>query len=267
MAKSRSKKARGDQQDWEVQPGTEVYGADDQKIGGVTDIQDRHLIVHKGGLFAKDYRIPFAMIGDHTDERINLTVPADEATRDQDDRAVAADSADDEASVAERASSVNDTDTLAAGSGDVTGSTEVMRVPVVEEQLEATRHQVERGEVHLESVVSEHEESLDVRVTEERVHIERVPVDRLATAADLAVDGRDLNVAIYGEEIDVQKEPHVVEEVVISKDAIQEVREVSGTVRREDVEVIDDTQTREEMTAGTTSTSRPASVPDEPSRS
>lgn len=262
MSRSRSKsKARQEQEEWVVEPGTEVYDDAGKKIGGVTDIQGGDLIVHKGGMFAKDYRIPFSAVATHTDERIDLSMSADEATgegqRPADEFATT--SSTDEQLVARDEHQTASGTTSDGVDNAIETSTEVIRVPVVEEQLDPSLHQVERGEVRLETVVTEREESLDVPVTEERVRVQRVAVDRLATAADLAVDGRTLSVAVYGEEVDLSTQSRVVEEVVISKDAIQETREVTGTVRREDVEVIDDTLTREEMTTGTTS---PTTTPD-----
>lgn len=248
MSRSRSKsKARQDQEEWVVQPGTEVFDAEGRKIGGVTDIQGGDFVVHKGGLFAKDYRIPFSAVASHTEDRIDLSITADEATgslgSEPGDTTTAAPS--DDARIAESDLDVTTRDSTSGRSAEVE-TTEVMRVPVVEEQLDPSRHQVERGKVRLETNVTEHEETLDVPVTEERVRVQRVAVDRLATAADLAIDSRTLSVAVYGEEVDLQTRPHVVEEIVISKDAIQEIREVSGTVRREDVKVVDETVTRNE---------------------
>ncbi len=264
MSRSRSKsksKAGPEREEWVVQPGTEVYDAAGKKIGGVTDIQGGELIVQKGGLFAKDYRIPFSAVATHTDDRIDLSMSADEATgadaHPADDRTTTSST---DGQLASSDGDLTAMGTTADGvDDDLMKTTEVMRVPVVEEQLDPSRHQVERGEVRLETVVTEHEETVDVPVTEERVRVQRVAVDRLATAADLAVDGRTLSVAVYGEEVDLSTRSRVIEEVVISKDAIQEIREVSGTVRREDVEVIDDTLTREQMATGATS---PATTPD-----
>ena len=264
MSRSRSKsKARQDKEEWVIQPGTEVFDPDGRKIGGVTDIQGNDLIVHKGGLFAKDYRIPVSAVASHTDDRIDLSMSVDEATgvgSSQTDEASTTSSVDDE----QMAVSGSDRTTRDSASGrhaDDVKTTEVMRVPVVEEQLDPTRHQVERGQVRLETHVTEHEETIDVPVTEERVFVQRVAVDRPATAADLAIDSRTLSVAVYGEEVDVQTHPHVVEEVVISKDAIQEIREVSGTVRREDIEVVDNTTTHDEMTTASTSPTTAAADP------
>lgn len=255
MSRSRSKaKASANQpaeQQWTVQPGTEVYTSDEKSLGGVLNIEDGHLMVHKGGLFSKDYRVPFAAIDSHTDDRINLKVTAQQAGDDEWDETSSMASVGTQASVAEV------TESAAA---PLDQDFDTLHVPVVEEQLEATKRKVERGEVRITSTVSEHEETIEVPVIEERVHIQRVAVDRPATAADLSINGRTLDVAVYGEEIDLSKQARVVEEIEISKEGIHETRELSGTVRREDIEVVDETTgltTSSVDTAGTVDTVRP----------
>lgn len=232
MARSRSKSQANEE--WVIEPGTEVYSSDDRKLGGVMDIEDGHLLVHKGGLLSKDYRVPFSAVADHTDVRIDLTVTADQAGEGIW-----------QASAPSAYPPAGETQADDAGSGEtertpVEGFDNVV-VPVVEEQLEATRHQVERGAVRVITSVSEHEASLDVPVTEERVRVQRVAVDRPATAADLAVKGRTLDVAVYGEDVELSKQARVVEEVEIAKEGVQEIRHLSGTVHREDVEIVDGT--------------------------
>lgn len=282
-------------QDWVVQPGTNVYGSDQNKIGEVDDIQDGYLIVRKGFFFPKDHYIPFSAIANHTEDSIYLNVTADEATNQQWDTqpegyvdrsmtsgatggtttayaandldnttvpgttgsgVVDADRADDqlfgETGVADTATTSDayaDTTESATpfehrnqGTGHIDESDDI-RVPVVEEELAARTRGVERGQVHVETRVSEAEQTLEVPVTEERVRVDRVRVDRAATAEDLSVDGATIDVPVYGEEVDVDKRARVVEEVQISKDAVQETRAVSDTVRREDVEVVEDTDT------------------------
>ncbi|HEV2528629.1 MAG TPA: YsnF/AvaK domain-containing protein [Thermomicrobiales bacterium] len=116
-----------------------------------------------------------------------------------------------------------------------------LSVPVVEEELTARTRSVERGQVHVETRVSKRERPLEVPVTEERVRVRvnRVAVNREATAVDLSADGATIDLPIYGEEVEIDKRARVVEEVQISKDAVQETRTVSDTVRREDVDVIE----------------------------
>ena len=254
-------------QQWTVQPGTDVYGSDDRKIGSVDDIQDGYLVVHKGFFFPKDHYIPFSAINNHTEDRINLNVTADEATNqdwdqvpsgatgtttttstyDNDttrtgyDTTVPATNAGDYDTTTTTTTTGYDTNQRDTDRTRVDRDTDRINVPVVEEELTATKRGVERGAVRVETNVTEREETLDVPVTEERVHVERVSVNRDATAADMSNQSGTIEVPVYGEEVDMQKRARVVEEVEISKDAVQETRQVSGTVRREDVEVIDET--------------------------
>ncbi len=248
-------------QQWTVQPGTEVYGSDDKQIGKVDDIQDGYLVLHKGFFFPKDHYIPFSAIAGHTDDRIDLNVTADEATnRDWDQVPTGSTSTtattssydNDTTRTGYDTTTTSDYDTTAASVDDTTMTATTDRdmtrrdtdsdrisVPVVEEELTASTRGVERGAVRIETKVSEHEESLSVPVTEERVHVERVAVNREATAADMNRDGATIDVPVYGEEVDMQKRARVVEEVEISKDAVQETRQVTGTVRRDDVNVVE----------------------------
>ena len=50
-----------------------------------------------------------------------------------------------------------------------------------------------------------------------------------------------IEVPVRGEEVDVQKRVRVAEEVEIGKEAVQRTETVSGTVRREEVRVEDQT--------------------------
>jgi uncharacterized protein (TIGR02271 family) len=256
-------------QQWIVQPGTDVYGADDRKIGTVDDIQDGYLVIHKGFFFPKDHYIPFSAINNHTEDRINLNVTADEATnRDWDQ--VPAGSTTTTSTVAyttdtaplstpttgyDTTTTTTGYDTTATtGTTRVANDTDRISVPVIEEELTATKRGVERGAVRIETNVTEREETLSVPVTEERVHVERVAVNRDATAADLDMESRTIEVPLYGEEVEMSKRARVVEEVEISKDAVQETRQVSGTVRREDVNVQDVNVVDSTTTTGTTTT-------------
>jgi len=278
--------------EWIVQPGTDVYGSDDNKVGSVDDIQGEYLVVHKGFFFPKDHYIPFSAIASHTDDRINLNVTADEATSmDWDQAPVSSGTMTssstsgylandyDNTSVPGTTGTTGTTDTYAtetvvtdtvatgttvndehapfehrtaSGAAHIDDANDI-RVPVVEEELTATTRGVERGAVRIETHVTEREETLSVPVTEERVHVERRVVDRPADASDISAQDAVIDVPVYGEEVEMQKRARVVEEVEISKDAVQETRQVGGTVRREDVEVIDTTGTSVDTTTdGTT---------------
>ena len=89
-------------------------------------------------------------------------------------------------------------------------------------------------------VISE-ERTIDVPVTEERVRVERHIVDRPVTAADAdAFEETVIEVPVYGEDVIVDKTVRVAEEVEIAKEKVQRTERVTGTVRREDVRVVDE---------------------------
>jgi uncharacterized protein (TIGR02271 family) len=188
-------------------------------------------------LLPKDSLIPASVVSTHSADRIDLLVTSDQVARQE---------------WAESAAPIPEDQLdqgLASGTINVAPATspldefDTVHVPVIEEQLEPVKRTVERGAVHVTTSVSEREETLSVPVIEEQVHIQRVAVDRLATATDLVRFGETMDVPIYGEDVDVTTRARVVEEVVIAKEGIEEAIEVSGTVLRHDIEVVDRTTT------------------------
>jgi uncharacterized protein (TIGR02271 family) len=117
-------------------------------------------------------------------------------------------------------------------------SSDSLRVPVHEESLQATKRTQSAGEVAVNKRVTEREETLEVPVTREQVDVRRVAVDRPATQDERAfAEGGTLRVPIMEEQVEVTKQPRVVEEIEVSKRPVTETRRVSDTVRREEVDV------------------------------
>lgn len=111
-------------------------------------------------------------------------------------------------------------------------------LPVIEEQLQVGKREVQRGGVRIFQRVHETPVEESVRLREDHVNVERRPVDQPATPADLkaAQDG-SFEVRETIEEPVVAKSARVVEEVVVSKDSSERTATVGDTVRRTDVEV------------------------------
>lgn len=109
---------------------------------------------------------------------------------------------------------------------------------VVQEELKVGKRAVERGAVRIHRRVTETPVQEEVTLNEERAVVERRPVDRPASAADLAAfkDG-EIEIRETAEEPVVSKSARVVEEVTIGKEASQRTETVSDTVRRTDVDV------------------------------
>ena len=118
---------------------------------------------------------------------------------------------------------------------------DTLRVPIHEEELVATKRQQELGEVRIEKDVVSEQRVVEVPVTEERVRVERHAVDRPVGADERAFEEGVIEVPVMGETVDLQKRVRVSEEVEVGKEAVQRTEQVTGTVRREEVRVDDET--------------------------
>lgn len=123
-------------------------------------------------------------------------------------------------------------------------------IQVAEERLVVGKRAIEAGSVRVRAYVVERPVEEQVTLREETVRIERHPVDRAATAADLASFGeRTLEMTETDEVAVVGKDVRVVEEIGIRKDAADRVETVRDTVRRTEVDVEDTTHTTRTGTA------------------
>jgi len=111
-------------------------------------------------------------------------------------------------------------------------------VPVVEEQLEVGKRQVNRGGVRIRSQIIEEPIQQSVSLREERITVERRPVYREATEADLA-DFKEGTIEVHEviEEPVISKRRRVVEEIVVGREARERTATISETVRRTQVNV------------------------------
>jgi uncharacterized protein (TIGR02271 family) len=235
--------------------GTEVVGADGEKVGKIVAVHPNYVVVEKGFFFPTDYYVPTSAIAREEGDRVVLSmdrdealaqnwdeVPTDIAAGEDDAYSVGAASATsgtvaDRADLQERSAPFEHFEDTAATHID---AEQRIRVPVREEELEASTHPVQLGEVRVEKEVVAEERVLEVPVIEERLRVERRAVDRDASGdADLFTEGA-IEIPIGGEQVDLATRVHVVEEVEIEKQAVRRTEEVAGTVRREEVRVEDD---------------------------
>jgi len=111
-------------------------------------------------------------------------------------------------------------------------------IPVIEEQLEVGKQQVESGGARIRSRVIEKPVEASVRLREEHVVINRHPANRDATEADINnFKEGDIEIRERSEVPIVEKHARVVEEVEVGKTVTEREETISDTVRRTDVEV------------------------------
>lgn len=106
-----------------------------------------------------------------------------------------------------------------------------------EEELAARKRAVEAGRVSIDTEVVEEERTLEVPVTREEVTIERRSVNRQPADEPISGSAEMISVPVHEEQVLVEKQPVVYEEVHLGKREVQETQRVSGTTRKEVVDV------------------------------
>jgi stress response protein YsnF len=141
-----------------------------------------------------------------------------------------------------------DVDDVGVGSGlerpasadidDRTDDSTRRSIPVVEEDINVGKREVETGRVRVRSRIIERPVEQTVRLREERVEVERTPTNRPATEADFATDrNEEMEMRTTAEIPVVNKEARVVEEVRLKKGVREREETVKDKVRRKDVQI------------------------------
>jgi uncharacterized protein (TIGR02271 family) len=126
--------------------------------------------------------------------------------------------------------------------GDDLADADELRVQRTEEELAAGTREREAGQLKVRKRVRTDREHIEVPTRHEEVTVERVPVEGEATEAEIGED--EVRVPVTEEEVVVEKRPVAKEEVRIRKDVVSDTETVEEDVRREEVEVEDDTERR-----------------------
>ncbi|HVF02137.1 MAG TPA: PRC and DUF2382 domain-containing protein [Rubrobacteraceae bacterium] len=116
-----------------------------------------------------------------------------------------------------------------------------LRVQRTEEELRAGTREREAGRMNVRKRVRTDREQVRVPKRREEVSVERVPVDEEGTGAEIGDD--EVTMPIVEEEIVVDKRPVVKEEIRVRKDVVDDEEIVEEDVRKEEVDVDDQTTT------------------------
>ena len=230
----------------DIQTGTSVYSSDGEKIGDVAGVADNYFIIEKGFIFTTDIYVPMSAVSSADDDGINLSLTKDEVessdwSNEPDD--------DLEAGTTDAQASETDTGFATRDAGHDTGhatteaATDVDRDVLErrEERLSVDKQAEQAGEVHVGKHVVEEQQAVDVPVTREEVTIDRRSVDR--PAGGEAFSDESVDVPLYEERVEANKEARVVEELEVGKTATTDTQRVEDTVRREEFDIDDETGT------------------------
>jgi uncharacterized protein (TIGR02271 family) len=118
-----------------------------------------------------------------------------------------------------------------------------LRVQRSEEELRVGTREREAGSVNVRKRVRVDREQVRVPTRREEVTVERVPVEGEASEAQIGDD--EIRVPVTREEVVVEKRPVVKEEIRLRKEVVEDTEMVEQDVRREEVEIDDETTRRD----------------------
>jgi uncharacterized protein (TIGR02271 family) len=124
--------------------------------------------------------------------------------------------------------------------GDDLADEDELRVQRTEEELAAGTREREAGSVSVRKRVRTDREQIEVPTRHEEVTVERVPVSE-GTATEAQIGEDEVRVPVTEEEVVVEKRPVAKEEVRIRKDVVSDTEVVEEDVRREEIDVDDQT--------------------------
>ncbi|MBA3647661.1 MAG: YsnF/AvaK domain-containing protein [Chitinophagales bacterium] len=124
------------------------------------------------------------------------------------------------------------------GNSTMEDTNESRSIPIIEEQVQVGKREVETGGARVRSRIVERPVEENLRLREERVWVERNQVDRAATEEDLAnFQEEDIEIVEHAEIPVVSKEARVVEEIKIGKEMNERDETIRETVRKTEVDV------------------------------
>ncbi len=231
--------------------GYEVYDQTGEKIGKVDDLfvdendQPEYIGVKMGFLGMSSTLIPMEICTvDEAGQRINVATDKETAKNGptfDDDRDITPEYENEVYSYygLQRTETTEERGAYGAYQGETTDEDE-LRVQRTEEELRAGTREREAGGVQVRKRVRTDREQVEVPTRREEVTVDRVPVEGEASEAEIGED--EVRVPVTEEEAVVEKRPVAKEEVRIRKDVVEDTEVVEEDVRREEVEVDDDTE-------------------------
>src|SRR5215211_2225364 len=246
--------------------GYTVVDQSGEKIGKVDDLfldesdQPEYIGVKMGFLGTRSTLIPFEMVRVN-DARQTIKVAADKETLKN------GPTFDDEREITpafenevysyyglQRASTTQESPTYGAYHAEQSTQTtgvanptnvsneDEVRVQRTEEELRVGTRERKAGSIRVRKRVRTGRERIEVPTRHEEVSVERVPVEGEATEAEIGED--EVVIPVTEEEVVVHKRPVLKEEVRIRKEVVEDIEVVEEDVRREEIDVEDETNRR-----------------------
>ncbi|MEO5970257.1 MAG: YsnF/AvaK domain-containing protein [Bdellovibrionia bacterium] len=220
--------------------GLRVKTSDGDDVGKIIQLCDNFFVLEKGIFFPKDFTARYEDIRDIEEDGIHLYQTSDELSPWREEEYQGwAQTTDLEAG--ELIAQPSEEYTRRHVNVEAVEANEA-KIPIVEEELQATKTLKEAGRLNIRKVVHTELKHFTIPVMREEVRIERGPAVEGAVSEGLT-QGKDvfqeetISIPLREEEVTISKRPVVKEEVRIKKEQVFDQQEVQGQVKKEDLEI------------------------------
>lgn len=111
-------------------------------------------------------------------------------------------------------------------------------IPLVEEEIEVHKEEIDLARVVVNKIVHERQETIDQPLLEERVRVERIPKNVIVEAPiPIRHEGDEIIVSLVEEVLVVEKRLMLKEEVRITKEKTEVHKPQTVTLHREEVKI------------------------------
>jgi stress response protein YsnF len=226
--------------DWNNVMKKEAIGIGGADLGQVHEVEDTYLIIQKGLVDKKWYRIPRSLVENFDGIVLRLKVNESELTRyEKTENKKMEDNP-----LSSPSSSYEST--------DISKDIDTTKIPLMGEDLKITKN-IAEDNINITKVPIRETKTLEIQLTHEEILIERRPVNsdynsyvtsiqstEQKSSSSSSIEGpvesrTEISIPLKREEPVVTKKPYVIEEVIVKKKPIIETREVSEDVTSEKV--------------------------------
>lgn len=212
--------SHGEQDFNQIPIGSDVIGADNEKVGEVAQVLSGYLVISKGWIFTSERYIPQSAIREIASDSVFLDVTKDEIDQRGWDTAPETTGA-----------------TYQASEDAAPSSESEEQLELREEQLRARRETAQTGEVDVGKDVVSEQQSMQVPREHEEVDIEYHRAEPGRPASGPVGEDEEVRMPVHEEEVHAEKETEVTGEVDVHKRTEEETEEITGEVRREEPRV------------------------------
>jgi uncharacterized protein (TIGR02271 family) len=126
-------------------------------------------------------------------------------------------------------------------------SEDALKMRRSEQEAAAGTVQRDAGSMNVKKTVRTEHEEVRVPRRREEVDVERVPVDREVSESEGAFNEEEVVIQVFEEEVVVSKRVVLKEEVRIRKKVVEEMEVVEVDLRKEEIEIDDQTERGEQL--------------------